>query len=125
MKTEIVRALEEGTWAELRVRDWDLRGAAQRWHRFCALVCSRPYRLTGIAIDGPAWKGLLAAMNAGVPTGLRLGGTSAHEAIRSARLRVHDLACALRLDSMNGLPRLGAWLCGVVCSHSALRVWEL
>ena len=76
MKAEIVRALEEGTWAELRVRDWDLRGAAQRWHRFCALVCSRPYRLTGIAIDGPAWKGLLAAMNAGVPTGLRLGGRS-------------------------------------------------
>ncbi len=46
-------------------------------------------------------------MNAGVPTGLRLGGTSANEAIRSAHLRVHDLACALRLDNMNGLPRLG------------------
>ncbi len=78
MKAEIVRALEEGTWAELRVRDWDLRGARHsRRRRFCALVCIRPYRLTGIAIDGPAWKGLLAAMNAGVPTGLRFGGTSA------------------------------------------------
>ena len=31
--------------------------------------------------------------------------------------------CAL--NSMNGLPRLGAWLCGVVCWVSALRVWEL
>ena len=29
MKAEIVRALEEGTWAELRVRDWDLSGTAQ------------------------------------------------------------------------------------------------
>ena len=77
MKAEIVRALEEGTWADLRVRDWDLRGAAQPTALFCALVCNRPYRLTGIAIDGPAWKGLLAAMTAGVPTGLRFGGTSA------------------------------------------------
>ncbi len=27
-KHDIVRALEEGTWAELRVRDWDLTGAS-------------------------------------------------------------------------------------------------
>jgi hypothetical protein len=27
-KHDIARALEEGTWAELRVRDWDLSGAS-------------------------------------------------------------------------------------------------
>ena len=27
-KHDIVRALEGGTWAELRVRDWDLSGAS-------------------------------------------------------------------------------------------------
>ena len=30
-KHDIVRALEEGTWAELRVRDWDLSGMAPQY----------------------------------------------------------------------------------------------
>ncbi len=41
-----------------------------------------------------------------------------------AQLTTLDLrgtTCALRLDSMNGLLKLGAWLCGVVCWVSALR----
>ena len=52
-------------------------------------------------------------------------GAAADGAADDARSQRYDLACALRLDSMNGLPRLGAWLCGVVFWVSALRVWEL
>ena len=129
MKAEIVRALEEGTWAELRVRDWDLRGAAQPTAPVLCVglqptVSAHRHRYQRSRVEWAAsGDGCGSSDGPAVKRYERYVG--AHEAIRSARLRVHDLACALRLDSMNGLPRLGAWLCGVVCWVSALRVWEL
>jgi hypothetical protein len=50
-------------------------------------------------------------------------GAAADDAADDALSQRYDLACALCVDSMTGLPRLGH--CGVVCWVSALRVWEL
>jgi hypothetical protein len=52
-------------------------------------------------------------------------GAAADGAPDDARSPLYDLACALRVDSMTGLPRLGHGFAGVVCWVSALRVWEL
>jgi hypothetical protein len=38
-KHDIVRALEEGTWAELRVRDWNLRSASSLTSPPRTLLC--------------------------------------------------------------------------------------
>ena len=108
MKAEIVRALEEGTWAELRVRDWDLRGAAQPTAPVLCVglqptVSAHRHRYQRSRVEGAA-SGDECGSSDGPAVTWYVG---AHEAIRSARLRMHDRACALRLDSMNGLPRLG------------------
>ncbi len=44
-KHDIVRALEGGTWAELRVRDWDLSGASS----LTAPLCTFSSKPTGLA----------------------------------------------------------------------------
>ena len=74
---DIVRALEERTWAELRVRDWDLGGTAPQY----AWVCNGPRSSLagkGMKPGSRTWAGLLAAIEAGVPTGLRLFRTTTH-----------------------------------------------
>ena len=126
MKAEIVRALADGTWAELRVRDWDLSGAAQPTAPALCVglqptVSAHRHRCQRSRVEGAA-SGDECGSSDGPALKRYVG---AHEASRSTRPRVHDLACALRLDSMNGQPRLGAWLCGVVCWVCALRVGEL
>ncbi len=103
-----MRALAEGTWAELRVRDWDVSGTAQPTAPVLCVglqptVSAHRHRYSRSRVEGAA-SGDECGSSDG-PADKRY--VSAHEAIRSARLRVHDLACALRVDSMNGLPRLG------------------
>jgi hypothetical protein len=91
-KHDIVRALEGGTWAELRVRDWDLSGASSLTAPLCTFLLSRRGWLAGTATrpGTRAWAGLLAAIKDGVPTGLRLFGTSDHARTHTrARSRKH------------------------------------
>jgi hypothetical protein len=92
-KHDIVRALEEGTWAELRVRDWDLSRASS----LTAPPRTFVFKADGVWLAGTAtgpgtlaWAGLLAAIKDGVPTGLRLFGTSDHARTHTrARSRKH------------------------------------
>jgi hypothetical protein len=44
-KHDIVGALERGTWAELPVRDWDLRSASSLTAPLCTFLLSRRTRL--------------------------------------------------------------------------------
>ena len=71
-QAEIVRALEDGTAAELRLRDWDLQGAADR--RPVRIAAAAALAGVDCAPSGRVWAGLLAAVAAGVPTGIRLTG---------------------------------------------------
>ena len=52
-------------------------------------------------------------------------GAAADGAADDARSQRYDLACALCVESHEWAAEAWAWLCGVVCWVSALRVWEL